>query len=63
MPMQVFLQRLRIEEACRLMSRRDLPLTELAQTVGYSDVKHFSRVFRTHKGISAREFRANITKL
>lgn len=55
---QAFLQRLRVEEACRLVNGRQIPLTELAQTVGYGDPKHFSRVFRRHKGMTLKEFQA-----
>ena len=58
MTLQAFLQRLRVEEACRLMSSCNLSTTALAQAVGYSDAKYFSRVFRYHKGMSPREYRA-----
>ena len=60
MSLQVFLQRLRVEEACRLMGEKKMSLTALAQTVGYSDVKYFSRVFRRHKGLSPKEFRGTV---
>ena len=54
---QDFLQRLRVEEACKRMDS-NLSLTELAQAVGYNDTKHFSKIFRKHKGVSPREYRA-----
>lgn len=57
MTIQTFLQRLRVEEACRLMGNRELSLSSIAQAVGYSDAKHFSKVFRQHKGVSPREYR------
>lgn len=57
MTIRVFLQRLRVEEACRLMGNRAFSLSQIAQAVGYSDLKHFSKVFRRHKGISPREYR------
>ena len=60
MTIQTFLQRLRVDEACRLMSDRSQTLTELAQAVGYTDAKHFSKVFRQHKGMSPREYRATL---
>lgn len=60
MTIQTFLQRLRVEEACRLMDDRELPLSALAQAVGYSDAKYFSKVFRRHKGMSPREYRASL---
>lgn len=58
MTLQAFLQRLRVEEACRLISSRKLSVTALAQAVGYSDAKYFSKVFHRHKGMSPREYRA-----
>lgn len=54
--LQVFLQRLRVEEACRLISSRKMSATALAQAVGYSDAKYFSKIFRRHKGMSPREY-------
>lgn len=56
MSMQEYLQKLRIEQACRLMSRKDLHMTDIALAIGYSDTKHFSKVFRRHKGVSPREY-------
>lgn len=60
MTIRMFLQRLRVEEACRLAGNRALSLNQIAQAVGYSDLKHFSKVFRRHKGISPREYRASM---
>lgn len=60
MTIQAFLQRLRIEEACRLMNDNKQNLTELARSVGYTDAKHFSKIFRQHKGMSPREYRASL---
>jgi len=60
MSIQTFLQRLRIEQACRLMEHSAQPLADIAIAVGYSDVKHFSRIFRRYKGLSPKGFRASI---
>ena len=60
MTIQTFLQRLRIEEACRLMSDGNKTMTELAHAVGYADGKHFSKVFRQQKGISPRDYRGSL---
>lgn len=60
MTLQAFVQKLRVEEACRLMAQEELSLCAVAQAVGYSDAKHFSKVFRRHKGISFREYRASV---
>ena len=58
MSIQEFLQRLRIQEACRLLEQTQLPLCDVAQAVGYTDPKHFSRLFRRYKGLSPKELRA-----
>ena len=60
MSIQTFLQRLRIEQACILMEQTSLPFADIALRVGYSDAKHFSRVFRRCKGLSPRDYRASI---
>ena len=60
MSIQTFLQRLRIEQACILLEQTSLPFADIALRVGYSDAKHFSRVFRRCKGLSPRDYRASI---
>lgn len=62
MTLQEYLQRLRVEEACRLMNEKKLRLAEIAQAVGYSDSKHFAQVFRRWKGISPKELQKAIQK-
>ena len=54
---QEFLQRLRIEEACKLLLQAQLPTAEVAAAVGYQDTRHFSKLFRRFLGISPREYR------
>ena len=63
MSLQEFLQRMRIEGACRLIEQGEQQLARIAQAVGYSDVKHFAQVFRRIKGVSPREFRSGIKQL
>lgn len=60
MSIQEFLQRLRVQKACRLLGQKNLPLADISQAVGYSDPKHFARVFRRYKGISPKEFRKTL---
>ena len=54
---QEFLQRLRIEEACKLLAQTQLPTAEIAAAVGYQDTRHFSKLFRRFQGISPKEYR------
>jgi AraC-like DNA-binding protein len=46
-----------MKEASKLLSRSDLRLREIAEAVGYTDVKYFMRVFKQHTGLTANEFR------
>lgn len=55
-----YLQRLRVEKSCTLLSQTRLSVSAIAQMVGYSDLKHFNYVFRKHMDASPREFRARI---
>ena len=57
MSIQEFLQRLRTEEACRLLANTNLPMAEIAAAVGYQDTRHFSKVFRRYQTISPKEYR------
>lgn len=54
---QTFLQRLRVEEASKLLTSTDLTITEIAAAVGYQDMRHFSRLFRQYQQLSPKEFR------
>ncbi len=57
MSIQEFLQRLRIEEACRLLIHTNWSMTEIAAAVGYQDTRHFSKVFRRYQIVSPKEYR------
>ncbi len=59
MSIREFLQRIRVEEACRLLKETDERITDIAIRVGYSNVKHFTGVFHRYKGICPRDYRRN----
>jgi AraC-like DNA-binding protein len=52
-----YIQTLRIEEACRLLSSTDKNVIEIANDVGYSDMKHFYDVFKKITNKLPKEFR------
>jgi AraC-like DNA-binding protein len=52
-----FHTRSRIERAARLLRAQDLSVSSAAMQVGYSDARHFSRVFKSVTGIRPREWR------
>lgn len=57
-PMQYVLRR-KIGEAQTLLISTDLPITEIAQTVGYDSQSHFNQRFKQYVGISPGTFRRN----
>jgi len=48
--------RVRIDEAKRLLRDRALSLEQVARRVGFDDRKYFGRVFKKETGLSPREF-------
>jgi len=47
----------RLELAEMLLSRTDMPVTEIALDLGMDSMSHFSRLFRRHNGISPIQYR------
>lgn len=45
------------DEACHLLKTTNLPVQIIARSVGYEDSLHFSKIFKTKKGISPKEYR------
>lgn len=52
----------RIERAAVLLSNTDLSISEIAAGVGFLDQNYFSRIFKRHKGMTPKEYRASSTK-
>jgi len=52
-----YLQKLRIEEACRLLVESKETITTISESVGYSDYRFFNKVFRRHTGMTASDYR------
>lgn len=57
MTIRNFLQRLRVEKACRLLDETNLSTADIAQKTGYNDPKHFADVFKRYKGVSPKAYR------
>jgi len=55
-----YIQKIRIEEACRLLTLTDKKIVEIAQEVGYKDLRHFQEVFKKITGKSPGEYRRKI---
>jgi AraC-like DNA-binding protein len=54
---KTYLNNLRISEAKILLSRTDLPISEIAFNVGYGNASHFNRVFKSNENCSPNDFR------
>ncbi len=52
-----FLSQTRLNQAARLLSRTDMRISEIGKEIGLSDANFFARRFRSHFGVSAREYR------
>lgn len=50
-------QRIRVEEACRLLANTNLSIIEISSRVGYSDIKFFNAIFRKYMFTSPSEYR------
>lgn len=48
---------LRIRNSCDLLQRSDLTVAQIAQAVGYDDPHYFSRIFKSHRGVSPEQYR------
>lgn len=57
-----FITTLRIDRAMELLRESQLPIGEIARSVGYDDANYFGRVFRRLTGTSPRAYRDNHTK-
>lgn len=57
-----FLHHYRINEASQRLLRQDLPILSIALDVGYGSIGPFNRAFKTIKGLTPSEFRAQGSK-
>lgn len=60
MPVHQYIIRHRVERALRLISASDMPLTEIATLVGFSNQSHMARFTRRIAGASPAEIRCNL---
>lgn len=57
---RLYLQKTRLEEACRLLANTDEKVLSIAKMVGYSDVDFFSRTFKKFAGTTPQQFRIQL---
>lgn len=56
-----YLATYRIDKAKKLMRNPNLKIQQVAEMVGFNDVKYFSKVFKKQEGVSPREYRSKWT--
>lgn len=54
---KTYLTDLRLEKACQILLKSDIPITEVALQTGYPDMRYFSTLFRRQFGITPTTFR------
>ncbi len=52
-----YLQKVRVEQGCRLLANTDKKIIDIAQLVGYDDIKFFGLVFKKHMNMSPGAYR------
>lgn len=62
MTFREYVQKVRIEKCCALLSGSDLSVSEAAAAVGYEDMQFFREVFRKYLHMTPKEYRAVMAK-
>lgn len=57
MSVKDYILSLRLANACSYLAYSDLPVSDIARSVGYDDTLYFSRLFHRKKGCSPTEYR------
>lgn len=52
-----YVERHRMEHATKLLANRSYKVADIAELVGYTDEKYFSKVFKKHTGLSPQQYR------
>ena len=52
-----YLQKVKIRKSCRLLTSGSMKVSEVAEAVGYQDVKYFTQIFKRYMGVAPRDFR------
>ena len=55
-----YVQGLRVRDVCRHLSESDATATEIAQTLGFADHSHLTRVFKRITGVTPAVYRARL---
>lgn len=56
------INRIRLDKAKELLITTTYKIQDISEMVGFQDVTHFSRIFKSYEGISPKEFRSQIER-
>lgn len=51
-----FIRNIRLEQAARMLKETDMNVSQVAYAVGFSNLGHFSKIFRTHFGVYPSDY-------
>lgn len=57
-----YITQIRITSACRLLEETDKTLTDIAQETGFYDLSHFTKAFKSLRGMTPGRYRRNHLK-
>jgi transcriptional regulator GlxA family with amidase domain len=57
-----YVQELRLSEASQLLSHTTLPITIVAAQVGFGNLAHFNRCFKSQEGMTPTQWRQRFSK-
>lgn len=57
-----FIRNIRLEQAARLLKEQKINISQVAYSVGFSNLPHFSTVFKKHFGVTPTEYIAKIER-
>lgn len=52
-----YLQRVRVEKSCQLLTNENMSIREIAYAVGYDDVKFYNKIFKRLMHVTPREYK------
>ena len=58
MTMVEMLQKIRVDASCEMLETTNMSVIDIAECVGYSDIKFFYKIFQKRKNITPGEYRA-----
>ncbi|WP_054028765.1 helix-turn-helix domain-containing protein [Bacillus sp. FJAT-28004] len=56
-PLREYIMRVRMERARFLLAETAMNITEVSYALGFTDIYHFSKMFKTHNGVPPSQFR------